>query len=71
MHPAPPQVLKLLKRKERWLVVAAVRFLRTALSMKVCGVGWVLLCGGRPAEDAFGWPCTRRAVAPSNSYVLH
>ncbi|EFN53416.1 hypothetical protein CHLNCDRAFT_58505 [Chlorella variabilis] len=28
------KVLKLLKCKERWLVVAAVRFLRTALSMK-------------------------------------
>ncbi|PSC74221.1 Serine threonine-phosphatase 4 regulatory subunit 3 isoform B [Micractinium conductrix] len=28
------KVLKLLRRKERWLAVAAVRFLRTALSMK-------------------------------------
>ena len=43
-----PQVLKLLRRRERWLVVAAVRFLRTALNMKVqrgsglaCGSGCV------------------------------
>lgn len=30
-----PQVLKLLRRRERWLVAAAIRFLRTALSLKV------------------------------------
>lgn len=29
------QVLRLLHRKERWLVVAAIRFLRTCLGMKV------------------------------------
>jgi hypothetical protein len=29
------KVLKLLRRRERWLVVAAIRFLRTALGMKV------------------------------------
>ena len=35
--PAPDrQVLKLLRRRERWLAVAAIRFLRTALGMKVC-----------------------------------
>ena len=35
MPPLPAlQVLKLLGRKERWLAVAAVRFLRTALSLK-------------------------------------
>jgi protein phosphatase-4 regulatory subunit 3 len=28
------KVLKLLRRRERWLVVAAIRFLRTALGMK-------------------------------------
>jgi hypothetical protein len=32
-------VLKLLRRRERWLVVAAVRFLRTALNMKVRQAG--------------------------------
>lgn len=28
------QVLKLLRRKERWLAVAAIRFLRTCLNLK-------------------------------------
>lgn len=65
-HPHPPsahpptqpthplawmQVLKLLRRKERWLVVAAVRFLRTCLGVKVRlpggqGVGGLPACLG-------------------------
>ncbi len=37
------KVLKLLRRRERWLAAAAVRFLRTCLGMKVGSQGSGLL----------------------------
>ncbi len=33
--PRLPQVMSVLRRKERWLVCAAIRFFRTMLSIKV------------------------------------
>ncbi len=64
-HSAAPhhQVLKLLQRRERWLVVAAIRFLRTALSMKVRALG-ALLLHACPA-----WPCASTAWAPAVGLV--
>lgn len=37
------KVLRLTRRKEKYLVVAAVRFLRTCISLKVCCLEPVLL----------------------------
>lgn len=42
------KVLKLLRRRERWLVVAAVRFLRTAVGLKVRRRPGLGLPRGRP-----------------------
>ena len=32
----PLQVLRLMKRREKWLVLVALRFLRTCIGLKVC-----------------------------------
>lgn len=61
----PFQVLKLLRRRERWLVVAAIRFLRTALGMKVrtvAGLAGAQLYHYAPASFC-SVPCPRALVA--------